>query len=132
MTPPISVSAPSWTLSGRYALNRTSGRPRAKSVVAWPRAPGGAEPEALARAAPALAAGEQRRDRREVVRVGRVAKPEQQRDDRDDQQRRPVRESQPVPMVEPEHRVSFLDDSRQGAHGHDETEHEDDRGAERR
>ena len=65
-----------------------------------------------------------------MVRVGRVAQPEENGDDHDDQKRRSVREGRD-PVVEPEHHFSFLDDSGQGAYGHDETEHEDHRGAQR-
>src|SRR3990172_5270829 len=36
MTAAIAVSAPCWTRSGRYSLRRRIGRPKAKSVTAWP------------------------------------------------------------------------------------------------
>src|SRR5439155_23073113 len=63
--------------------------------------PGEAEPRGPARRTLSRRS-DQGRDRREVVRVARVAKAEQDRDTDDDQQRRPVREARDL-FVEPEH-----------------------------
>ena len=127
ITNPTDASAPCWTASGRYALKRTIGSPKAKSEVAWPRPQDEAEPRGGARR-PLAAGGDERRHGGEVVRVGRVAEAEQDRDADDDEQRGAVREVRD-PVVESEHQVYVTFGS--GAHGHRQAEAEDDERADR-
>ena len=122
---PTAVSAPCWTGSGRYALKRTIGRPKAKSDVAWPEAPGEAEPRGGA-LRPLLAGGDQRRHGGEVVRVGRVAEAEQDAT--------PTTASSVAPSEKcaiQSSRPNTQVDVREGAHGHRQAEAEDDERADR-
>ena len=101
---PIAISAACWTPSGSESPQSTNGSPSRNSVIAWPSAP--REPERSGRAgSPAPLAEHERRDRGEVVGVGRVPEAEQQRDEqRDDEPA--VGAQLRDRVVEPEHASS--------------------------
>ena len=101
ITTPTAASAAVWTLSGRYAWSRTTGRPNRASVSAWP-APH-ERPRRPARRVPSSRVGcDQGGHRRQVVRVGRVAQAEQQRHEQDEQEPAALSELGD-PVVKPEH-----------------------------
>ena len=107
-------------------------------MIAVTDAPPGAELGGGARD-PVAARRDERRHRRDVIRVGRVTKAEQDRDEEDDADRGSVGETCD-PVVEPEHVVLFvrptrsvrLDDAGKRANRDDEADGEDERGADGR
>ena len=101
MSTATAVSAPCWTRSGRYALGEQDRDPEHDERDAVPDSPPRSEPGS--RACDRLAAGrDERRHRRDVIRVRRVPEPEQHRDEENDTDRGAF--GHPCdPVVEPEH-----------------------------
>ena len=102
ITSAIAVSAPRCTGSGRYSPSTTTGSPKANRVAAWPSPQKRPSRPAL-RPSTLCPTGDERRDRGEMVGIGRVAEAEQDGDRDHDPDGDPVGERR-NPVVEAEHR----------------------------